>query len=65
MGNWGIGTFDNDGACDTLGHVVHDLAKNVEDDLGKLNRRASLERPLLALVAVLAALAHQLEDVRT
>jgi len=64
MGAWGSGTFENDSCCDAIGHIVDDIVRVVEVDLKSLRRPASLERPCLAAVAALSALAKEIPYVR-
>ena len=67
MGCWGSRVFQNDTALDTLGNVIDYLRKVINRDLrsaGTKSGSATLERPVAAAVAILAALATEIPSAR-
>ncbi|HVX14148.1 MAG TPA: DUF4259 domain-containing protein [Pirellulales bacterium] len=64
MGTWGSGTFENDTALDALGDLVDRLERQITRSLKAADRDGEYERPIIALVACLRALAAAFEEVR-
>ena len=64
MGTWGYGVFDGDSECAYLGNLVSRIRESIETDLVAMVREAvdkrvrRRDRPVLAGVAILSALAR-------
>ncbi|HET6915829.1 MAG TPA: DUF4259 domain-containing protein [Acidimicrobiales bacterium] len=63
MGTWGSKTFENDTAIDELGQAVDGLQGRLSEDMDNLDD-GILERPALALVAMLRALAATIQAAK-
>jgi hypothetical protein len=63
MGSWGPQIFDSDTALDYLGELIDSIEQTIEADLDSMRTkrgRQVIERPTLAALAALSALAKAL-----
>jgi hypothetical protein len=62
MGSWGAEIFESDTALDFLGDIIDQIEKAIDRDLEAARTDTTIERPVMAAVAILRALAQNFKS---